>query len=176
MAAQLHFYRFRLQSTPLMVYNSTEGGKNRVERLRFNSFDRLTVRDGGNCGSTALVTGASGYLGARLCHELLKQGYSVKAFDLKTSNVSSLTNAADAAAGSLQIVYGDVTDYASLLHAVSGCHVIFHAAAVVDHWIPDPSKFFSVSSHLIFFPITTSVFSTPVVKNKSALHLLFIFK
>lgn len=93
----------------------------------------------------ALVTGASGYLGGRLCHALLDQGYSVKAFVRKSSDVSSLPPPGDGG-GSLQLVYGDVTDYPSLLEAFSGCHVVFHTAALVEPWLPDPSRFSSVSS------------------------------
>ncbi|KAK9270179.1 hypothetical protein L1049_025755 [Liquidambar formosana] len=90
-----------------------------------------------------LVTGASGYLGGRLCHALLSQGYSVRAFVRPTSDLSSLPPPTDD--GALELAYGDVTDYPSLLAACSGCHVIFHAAALVEPWIPDPSKFFSVN-------------------------------
>lgn len=97
----------------------------------------------------ALVTGASGYLGGRLCHALFGQGYSVKAFVRTTSDVSHLpppTDGSGGDGGSLQFVYGDVTDYPSLLEAFSGCHVVFHTAALVEPWIPDPDRFTSVSS------------------------------
>ncbi|KAI3465368.1 hypothetical protein Pfo_022031 [Paulownia fortunei] len=94
-----------------------------------------------------LVTGASGYLGGRLCHALLNRGYCVKAFVRKTSDISSLPPPNDGVAdgGAVQLAYGDVTDYPSLLEAFSGCHVIFHAAALVEPWIPDPSRFSSVN-------------------------------
>ncbi|PSR99760.1 Dihydroflavonol 4-reductase [Actinidia chinensis var. chinensis] len=95
-----------------------------------------------------LVTGASGYLGGRLCHALLRQGYSVTAFVRSTSDLSCLPPPASAAAtggGSLELAYGDVTDYRSLLTACSGCHVIFHSAALVEPWLPDPSRFFKVN-------------------------------
>ncbi|KAL6572447.1 hypothetical protein OROMI_013405 [Orobanche minor] len=90
-----------------------------------------------------LVTGASGYLGGRLCHALLDQGYSVKAFVRKTSDLSSLPPSTDRR--TLQLAFGDVTDYPSLVEAFSGCQVIFHAAALVEPWIPDPSRFSSVN-------------------------------
>ncbi|KAF4347265.1 uncharacterized protein LOC115695988 [Cannabis sativa] len=89
-----------------------------------------------------VVTGASGYLGGRLCHALLRQGHSVRALVRPTSDLSFLPPHTDA---DLEIVYGDVTDYSSLLSAFSACHVVFHAAAMVEPWLPDPSKFFSVN-------------------------------
>lgn len=91
-----------------------------------------------------LVTGASGYLGGRLCHALLRQGHSVRAFVRRTSDLSSLPPLSHD--GALDFAYGDVTDYQSLLQACSGCQIILHAAAIVEPWLPDPSKFFSVSS------------------------------
>ncbi|KAK3039403.1 hypothetical protein RJ639_027652 [Escallonia herrerae] len=90
-----------------------------------------------------LVTGASGYLGGRLCHALLARGHSVRAFVRPTSVVSSLPPPSHG--GALELAYGDVTDYRSLLAACSGCHVILHAAALVEPWLPDPSKFTSVN-------------------------------
>ncbi|KAK7351656.1 hypothetical protein VNO77_11254 [Canavalia gladiata] len=85
-----------------------------------------------------LVTGASGYLGGRLCHALLRQGYSVSVLVRSTSDLSALPP-------HLEIVYGDITDYASLLAACSSCSIVFHLAALVEPWLPDPSKFFSVN-------------------------------
>ncbi|KAK4274703.1 hypothetical protein QN277_017890 [Acacia crassicarpa] len=90
-----------------------------------------------------LVTGASGYLGGRLCNALLRKGCSIRVLARRTSDLSAIASPADA--GALEIVYGDVTDYDSLLSACSGCHIIFHLAAVVEPWLPDPSKFFSVN-------------------------------
>ncbi|XP_052201288.1 uncharacterized protein LOC127807463 [Diospyros lotus] len=91
-----------------------------------------------------LVTGASGYLGGRLCHALLREGYSVRAFVRSTSDLSSLPPP-PIHGGSLDLAYGDVTDYRSLLAACSDCQIIFHAAALVEPWLPDPSRFFTVN-------------------------------
>ncbi|GMP81061.1 hypothetical protein CsSME_00035905 [Camellia sinensis var. sinensis] len=91
-----------------------------------------------------LVTGASGYLGGRLCHALVRQGYSVRAFVRSSSDLSCLPPAGEYE-GALELAYGDVTDYRSLLAACSGCHVIIHSAALVEPWLPDPSRFSTVN-------------------------------
>ncbi|KAL0739366.1 hypothetical protein Bca4012_015576 [Brassica carinata] len=88
-----------------------------------------------------LVTGSSGYLGSRLCHALLRRGHSVRALVRRTSDVSSLPQPSDA----FELAYGDVTDYRSLTEACSGCEIVFHAAALVEPWLPDPSKFVTVN-------------------------------
>ncbi|KAK7283305.1 hypothetical protein RIF29_12732 [Crotalaria pallida] len=90
-----------------------------------------------------VVTGASGYLGGRLCNALHRQGYSVRVLVRPTSDLSDLPPSSSSAP--LEIVFGDVTDYSSLLSAFSDCSVVFHLAALVEPWLPDPSKFFSVN-------------------------------
>uniref|UniRef100_A0A2P2KGK6 NAD-dependent epimerase/dehydratase domain-containing protein n=1 Tax=Rhizophora mucronata TaxID=61149 RepID=A0A2P2KGK6_RHIMU len=89
-----------------------------------------------------VVTGASGYLGGRLCSALLNRGYSIRAIVRRTSDLSALPSSTS---GDFELAYGDVTDCLSLLDAFSGCHAVVHAAAIVEPWLPDPSKFFSVN-------------------------------
>ncbi|CAN0922280.1 Putative dihydroflavonol 4-reductase [Linum grandiflorum] len=91
-----------------------------------------------------VVTGASGYLGGRLCHVLLQRGYAVRALVRRTSDLSSLPSPVTAGAD-FELAYGDVTDYSSLIDAFHSCNIVFHAAAVVEPWLPDPSKFFSIN-------------------------------
>ena len=86
-----------------------------------------------------LVTGASGYLGGRLCHALLTRGYAVRAFVRTTSDISALSDHQN-----VEFSYGDVTDYDSLARAASGCQIVFHSAALVEPWLPDPSAFLTV--------------------------------
>uniref|UniRef100_A0A7C8ZVK8 NAD-dependent epimerase/dehydratase domain-containing protein n=1 Tax=Opuntia streptacantha TaxID=393608 RepID=A0A7C8ZVK8_OPUST len=88
-----------------------------------------------------VVTGASGYLGGRLCYALVNRGYSVRAFVRRSSDVSALPAAGD----NFELFFGDVTDYPSLLAAFSGCHIVFHSAALVEPWLPNPSRFFTVN-------------------------------
>ncbi|KAI0507577.1 hypothetical protein KFK09_013703 [Dendrobium nobile] len=94
-----------------------------------------------------LVTGASGYLGGNLCRALIADGHTVRAFVRPSSDLSSLGIGGRGEVGdsSLELAYGDITDPPSLLEACAGCEVIFHAAALVEPWLPDPSRFFSVN-------------------------------
>lgn len=107
-----------------------------------------------------LVTGASGYLGGRLCYALLNRGYRVRAFVRRTSDLSCLPTPTDRGGdngGALELAFGDVTDYQSLLDACANCQVIIHAAALVEPWLPDPSKFLSVRSFRHLFIYISSI-------------------
>ncbi|XP_058089134.1 uncharacterized protein LOC131236061 [Magnolia sinica] len=106
-------------------------------------FDLQREWEGERQSMKILVTGASGYVGSNLCRALLREGHSVRAFVRPTSDLSWLPHVEDG--GPLELAYGDVTDYGSLLAACYGCHVIFHTAALVEPWLPDPSRFFSVN-------------------------------
>ncbi|XP_072979485.1 uncharacterized protein [Typha angustifolia] len=90
-----------------------------------------------------LVTGATGFLGGRLCTALLSDGHEVRALVRRSSDLSNLP--LDSSPNPVEIAYGDVTDLSSLLPACDGCEVLFHAAAAVEPWLPDPSRFFTVN-------------------------------
>ena len=74
-------------------------------------------------------------------NRLLNHNHIVRAFVWRASDLTSLPPPLP----SLELAYGEVTDYDSLLAACSGCHVIFHVATLVEPWIPDPSRFITVS-------------------------------
>jgi uncharacterized protein YbjT (DUF2867 family) len=108
-----------------------------------------------------VVTGATGYLGGRLCAALADAGHAVRALARRSSDVSGL-------APGVELAYGDVTDADSLAAAFDGCDAVFHAAASVEPWLPDPSVFLKVrqnpSVRLIFlFSIWIYHFFGPLV-------------
>ena len=80
---------------------------------------------------TALVTGATGHLGANLVRELLERGWSVHAFVRVTSDLAGLRGQ------DVELHYGDLLDRPSLDRAMEGIDVVFHAGAVYKNWTPD---------------------------------------
>lgn len=76
----------------------------------------------------ALVTGATGLVGANLVRELLAAGHAVRALVRATSDRRNLDGL------DIETVTGDVLAPATLPDAVVGCDVVFHAAAVFAYW------------------------------------------
>ena len=72
------------------------------------------------------ITGASGFIGTNLAEKLAKQGYKVKCFVMKSSNISGLKNLG------VEIAYGDITDKASISGAVGKNDIVVHLAAVTS--------------------------------------------
>jgi dihydroflavonol-4-reductase len=73
----------------------------------------------------AVITGASGLLGANLAVELLRQGHQVRATRRGSSKVSQLEGHA------IEWVSADLSDQAGLSRAFTGADVVFHCAAAV---------------------------------------------
>lgn len=76
-----------------------------------------------------LVTGASGFLGARLVERLHELGHEVRTFGRGTSPPARL------APLGIEHVQGDISDSDStrLDRAVSGCNVVYHLAGLVSY-------------------------------------------
>ncbi|UGT66773.1 NAD-dependent epimerase/dehydratase family protein [Nocardia gipuzkoensis] len=79
--------------------------------------------------SKILVTGASGFLGGALVRRLVRDGeHDVSILVRRTSNLADLRDDID----KIELIYGDLTDPASLDEATRGVDIVFHSAARVD--------------------------------------------
>jgi nucleoside-diphosphate-sugar epimerase len=77
-----------------------------------------------------LVTGAAGFIGARLTRLLLERGHDVVAFVRPTTDLRRLAPLSAGQDGArLRLALGDLADRASLDRAVVGVDVVFHLAA-----------------------------------------------
>src|SRR5437868_12935703 len=77
------------------------------------------------------VTGASGFIGANLVHELIARGHSVKAPLRSNSDLRGLRGA------SFEPIQGDISQMELLKTALRGCDWCFHAAASYHLWLAD---------------------------------------
>lgn len=73
-----------------------------------------------------LVTGGNGFIGSHLLEALVERGYLLRCLVRKTSNLRWLRGLP------VELVYGDVTDAASLPEAVRGVDYVYHLAGVVE--------------------------------------------
>jgi dihydroflavonol-4-reductase len=85
------------------------------------------------------VTGASGFVGANLVHELNARGHSVKALLRPSADVRGLTGA------QFERVAGDVSDRAALVNAMRGCDWCFHVAASYHLWLRDYAPMYAAN-------------------------------
>lgn len=84
---------------------------------------------------TALVTGATGFLGGHLVQQLLDAGWKVRALYRSQASMGVLS------ALDVDARQGDVTDRASLDRALEGgVDVVFHAAASTATWKPKSAE------------------------------------
>ena len=75
-----------------------------------------------------LVTGATGFLGTNITHELLDRGYQVRAFGLPNSETKYIAH------DNVEIMFGDITIPESVNKAVEGTDIIIHVAGDTSFW------------------------------------------
>ncbi|HKI68360.1 MAG TPA: hopanoid-associated sugar epimerase [Verrucomicrobiae bacterium] len=85
------------------------------------------------------VTGASGFIGANLVHELVARGCSVKALLRPKSDVRGLAGV------EYERVEGDVSDREKLQNAMQGCNWCFHVAASYHLWLRDYAPMYAAN-------------------------------
>lgn len=94
-----------------------------------------------------LVTGATGFIGSHLVESLLKDGYKVRAFARYTSQKNLGWLSEIAPKKNLEIFYGDITSYDSVLKGITGCDAIVNLAAMISvpYSFENPSIFYDVN-------------------------------
>lgn len=85
-----------------------------------------------------LVTGVSGFIGARLARRLVERGDRVVGLLRASSDRSLIADLL--VAGKLEAVEGDVRDPASVERATPGCDVVVHTAGDVSYWSRDRER------------------------------------
>ena len=83
-----------------------------------------------------LVMGASGFLGSHIARELVAQGRDVRLF-MRTSSDSRATDDLD-----VERSYGDVTNKASMLAAMTACDTVFYCIVDTRAWLRDSTPLF----------------------------------
>ena len=78
-----------------------------------------------------LVTGGSGYIGSAVVRELLEGGSELRVLVRKSDDLSNLDGL------DVELAYGDITDFHSVMRALDECDRVFHLAAIYAIWLPD---------------------------------------
>jgi dihydroflavonol-4-reductase len=87
----------------------------------------------------ALVTGATGFVGAAVTRALLREHWQVRALARVGSDRRNLRDL------DVDIAEGDLTDLSSLQRAAQGCEALFHVAADYRLGAPDPAQLYKAN-------------------------------
>jgi dihydroflavonol-4-reductase len=87
----------------------------------------------------ALVTGATGFVGAAVVRALIKAGVEVRVLARRDSDFSNLQQF------KIDGAYGDLRDKESLRKALTGCGQLYHVAAHYALWARNPAIFYDVN-------------------------------
>ena len=86
-----------------------------------------------------LVTGASGFIGNRLAHQLANEGLMVVALVRSQKDRQLLEHP------NITISIGDITQPDTIAKAMKGCRQVYHLAGHARLWAADPSIFYSIN-------------------------------
>jgi len=87
----------------------------------------------------ALVTGATGFIGAAVARALIAEGTEVRVLVRPNSDVRNLREL------HVEQVYGDLRDRASLRQALRDCQQLYHVAAHYALWAKSPDIFYDIN-------------------------------
>lgn len=85
------------------------------------------------------ITGATGFIGASIVRQLLKEGREVRALVRPTSDTSNLAGL------EVEFWQGDLRDRESLMKGLKGCDVLYHAAADYRLWTRTPEEMYRIN-------------------------------
>jgi len=85
------------------------------------------------------ITGATGFIGASIARELLREGREVRALVREGSDTSNLAGL------DLEFWKGDLRDGDSLMNGLKGCDTLYHAAADYRLWTRTPEDMYRIN-------------------------------
>jgi farnesol dehydrogenase len=88
---------------------------------------------------TIFITGATGFIGTRLCLTLAERGEQVHALVRSPQKAKSLEHPR------IKLFKGDLHDIEVLAEGMKGCEGVIHLAAFADTWHRDPQFFYKVN-------------------------------
>jgi dihydroflavonol-4-reductase len=80
------------------------------------------------------ITGAGGFVGSAVAHELARAGFALRALVRRGSPTTNLAGL------EAEIIEGDMRDADAVRAAVRGARYVFHVAADYRLWAPDPDE------------------------------------
>lgn len=87
----------------------------------------------------ALVTGGTGFIGSNIALRLVERHWDVRILERQETSRELLEG------GPFDFVSGDVLESDTLLPAMQGIDVVFHAAGVVDYWNQGEERMYQVN-------------------------------
>jgi dihydroflavonol-4-reductase len=88
---------------------------------------------------TTFITGATGFIGSAVAHQLVDAGESVRALVRPMADLRNIENLPVAR------IAGDLRDRSSLERGLVGCDALFHLAADYRLWLPRPQELYDTN-------------------------------
>ncbi len=85
------------------------------------------------------VTGATGFIGERLCHRLAREGYFVHALYRNKSKTGKLQHP------NILLFKGNIQDAEKIKTAMKDCDYVFHMAAIAQVWAKPKERFHDIN-------------------------------